>query len=65
VSLFDIHNYSHQILCLSAMYLHNLTTILSDDNIAAPGRLSYAIQNPTDVDFIPLTLSDHPVIIEI
>jgi hypothetical protein len=88
----------------SATYLHNLTAILSDDGVATPGRLNYAIselvvwsekadgtnsvtvdlggaypavrlydpttatapiQTLTDVRSISLTLSDHPVIIEI
>lgn len=30
----------------SATYLHNLTTILSDDGIAKPARLRYTIPNP-------------------
>jgi len=43
----------------SATYLHNLTTILSDNGVATPGRLNYAISDqPATVHDLLLQKSD-------
>jgi hypothetical protein len=43
----------------SATYLHNLTTILSDDGVATPGKLNYTIPDqPTTVHDLLLQKSD-------